>query len=80
MPKIKREGNLVLDDETRKLIAGSMAMKRWTRAETGKAIGVKYSTLSQKIASPNTFTLGELRELAKKFGWTPEEAGRMITR
>jgi hypothetical protein len=56
-----------------------MARRQLNQKQTAGLISMKPATMSNKIAHPNTFNLGELRELAKKFGWTAEEAGKMIT-
>lgn len=70
-----------ISDEQNCIIRGSiknlMEIRRTNVPELAKRTGMKTSTLYARIRDPNTFTIGEIREIYKTLKVSDEEKERL---
>lgn len=80
MPKIKER--LTEQDKLRKayrqIIGGRLAAENDNVSEIAKLLNVSDSTAYRRHKNPENYTLNDLRKMAKRYNFTPDECYELL--
>lgn len=78
MQKLKPSETAIMNDRTKSIVGYCMFKNGMNHSDWARVIGVSQSTNYNRLHNPQSYTLGELRAICKRFKLTKEQIVELI--